>query len=620
MLRQRFVTLKSMPWLAEGLAFFGGLVYLFQSWIYAHTQASVLDEGAYLVKGFLFATGQFSPFQEYGPNTNHMPLSFLIPGYIQAWFGPGLRVGRYFSIALGILMLLGLWIVVRRLSGSWWAVIVVWAVSLNPALLKIYSKATSQVLIAFMLVWVLVLTLGKKQRLWQLILGVVLAGAMILTRINMTPVLPLLLIYIFWERGRVYGVLTSAVGLITVVILHALFWPGVLHLWSHFLPSPIAQLLSPWTPSFSIDAINAWDPAITMESRMLSFWYGVRAHFVSLVGAAGTFLLWPGRRAWKTTGNFRIAVFLSFLFFIEFAAHFWASLMHNYCVFCFTPYLSFFSLLGLPLAALFISSGSLSASRSRILGIVFFTLIITTGVGYGIKKDLGIELLNLQVPRIEDFHLLPGTVELWGIFANKFGWSYDLLTRLLPAVAGLVGGVLILWGAFVLVRVLVRKNLLSNNYFGLISFYLLLLVGLVLSPTKLLGGGDKLDIYDCGVDVLSSYELAGEYLAEKIPGGSSIFWQGGRSAVPLLYLPDAEIYHAQLNGMYTYFSSGDDEILLKYGYWNNSLAQKWYSQADIILVKEREYEEIDGFEVLSITPPIVDYCEESRLYILQRIR
>jgi hypothetical protein len=251
--------------------------------------------------------------------------------------------------------------------------------------------------------------------------------------------------------------------------------------------------------------------------------------------------------------------------------------------------------------------------------ISLFALVVTTGVGYGVKKDLGIELLHLQVPRIEDLHLLPGTVDLWGILANKFDWSYDLLTRLLPAMAGFLVGVLIILTAFVLGRVFVRRNLLSKNYFGLISFALLLLVGLVLSPSKLLGGGDKLDIYDCGVDVLSSYELAGEYLSIKIPGGSSVYWQGGRSAVPLLYLPDAEIYYAQLNGGYTYFPTGDDEILLKYGYWNSSLAQKWYSQADIILVKEQEYKESDEFEVLSITPPVVDYCEESRLYILQRV-
>ena len=49
---------------AEGLALLGGFVYLYQSWLYAHTQNSVLDEGSYLVKGFLFATGKYWPYQD----------------------------------------------------------------------------------------------------------------------------------------------------------------------------------------------------------------------------------------------------------------------------------------------------------------------------------------------------------------------------------------------------------------------------------------------------------------------------------------------------------------------------------------------------------------------------
>ena len=83
--------LISGPFLANGLAFVGGIYYLLQSWGYAHTQTSVLDEGAYLVKGYLFVLGKYWPYQDYGFWSNHMPLGFLIPGYIQAIFGPGLK-------------------------------------------------------------------------------------------------------------------------------------------------------------------------------------------------------------------------------------------------------------------------------------------------------------------------------------------------------------------------------------------------------------------------------------------------------------------------------------------------------------------------------------------------
>jgi hypothetical protein len=107
--------LVRVPWLAEGLALVAGIAYLFQALRYAHTQVMILDEGSYLVKGFLFATGQYWPFQDYGPWTNHMPLAFLIPGYAQVLFGPGLRTGRYLAVFLAALML---WACGSR-SGAW---------------------------------------------------------------------------------------------------------------------------------------------------------------------------------------------------------------------------------------------------------------------------------------------------------------------------------------------------------------------------------------------------------------------------------------------------------------------------------------------------------------------
>ncbi len=81
--------LASGKFLANGLAFLGGIYYLFQSWGYAHTQTSVLDEGAYLVKGYLFALGQYWPYQDYGFWSNHMPLGFFNPrlrsGHLRTW-------------------------------------------------------------------------------------------------------------------------------------------------------------------------------------------------------------------------------------------------------------------------------------------------------------------------------------------------------------------------------------------------------------------------------------------------------------------------------------------------------------------------------------------------------
>jgi len=191
----------SLPWLPAFLTVAGFFAYLLQAIDMARTKTSFLDEGLYVYKGWLFATGKYVPFQDYGLWTNHAILSFLIPGYIQKWFGPGLDVARYFMIFLAVLTLLGIWIFANRWGGKWWAAAAIWVMALNPAEIKVYTLALSEGLIAVMLIWILVLTVGVRRPLWQLMLGSGLAGLMILTRENMIFVLPLLFLYLLWHYG-----------------------------------------------------------------------------------------------------------------------------------------------------------------------------------------------------------------------------------------------------------------------------------------------------------------------------------------------------------------------------------------------------------------------------------
>ena len=278
----------------------GGVWYLIQAWSYAHSQPSVLDEGAYLVKGYLFASGRYQPFQEYGPWTNHMPLSFLIPGYIQLWFGPGLRTGRYYAFALSALILLGIWILARRLGGRWWAAATVGAFALNPAIIKLYSVAVSQVLIAFMLTWVLVFALGDNRPVWQVLLGVALAGMMVVTRLNLTPVLLFLLPYVFWQHGMKVGLMATLTALVIVVVEHALFWPGIMTRWLLWVPVSIAQKITPGLPEAGVEFAGdigraLWFPTASLSSRFSSFLHGIRTQFTLIMGALTTWLLWQRR-------------------------------------------------------------------------------------------------------------------------------------------------------------------------------------------------------------------------------------------------------------------------------------------------------------------------------------
>ncbi|HEY3475766.1 MAG TPA: hypothetical protein VGK56_14240, partial [Anaerolineales bacterium] len=122
--------IRRFPYLIELITTIGLVFYVAQSWYFAISLDSIGDEGSYLYKGYMFARGDYYPFQDYTFWTNKSPLSFLIPGYIQLWFGPGLREARYFSIFLGFLMMIAIWITARRLGGRLWAVLAVWVFAL----------------------------------------------------------------------------------------------------------------------------------------------------------------------------------------------------------------------------------------------------------------------------------------------------------------------------------------------------------------------------------------------------------------------------------------------------------------------------------------------------------
>lgn len=647
----------------------GALVYLVQSYLYAHSQFSLLDEGAYLIKGYLYATGQYQLYQNYGPWANHMPLAFLVPGYAQQLFGPGLATGRYLAIISGLLGFVGVWILARRLGGHGWGALIVWALALNPALIKLYSLANSQALVASILVWVMVFTLGDERPTWQILVGSALAGMMLLTRINMAPVLGLLVLYLIWLHGWRTGVAAALAAGLPVIIAHVVYWPGILRIWAHWLPLDFFTFLQPW--GHPPGSAPSWRPDVTSTMRLTSFFHGLRYHFLALAGAVGAILLWPSRRDWKTPGRFKTAVFLLVTLIVMVLAHMWASLGNNYCVFCFSVYLSFFSSLGLLLLVVIFTAGGIWISRYPAWLVATILLSITTGIGFSAHADPGNRIISgdllravlaIQVPRVSAFQIQPGSIPLWGLMANRYGLDYGQVVQrsslaaqmLVTTLAGLLFGVGLLVVARFLVtfrgftedhhendasttqpietptsqgtfgRLLSSNNPSRGSHIASLAFIIMLLVGVFLSPTPILGGGFK--TYDCGGDVIQRYAAAGAHLAQYIPAGSRLYWEGGDSAVPLLYLKNVEIYPAQINGDYSYRLGGDPDALRRYGFWSEQLAHRWAPEADIILVEAQKYRgwlhellESGNYDELPATPPLLDCRNNSEIHIFKKL-
>ena len=570
--------LSTYPWLPYVLTAFGGIVYVIHAGIIAHTKTSFLDEGLYLYKGLLFATGEYLPFQDYGPWTNKMPLAFLIPGYIQKWFGPGLLTGRYFMIFLSMLTLVGLWLLTRRWGGKWWATGVIWVMALNPAEIKLHTLALTQGLIAFMLVWSLALTVGIKRPLWQILLGSALSALAILIRIDMAFVLPLLLLYIFWQHGPKNGFLALLVGGLVVAVGHALYWPDILKIWVVWLPAEWTPFLDPWRipPAAAGTFLEPTEPR-NAYTVFLYFWLTLRLHFVALFSALMTWLLWPRRKGKPVTSRVRAAILISTLLVVLWVAHASVTIVKEYCVSCILLYVAYFDFLGLallPIAYRFLQKES---SRRQQALIFLVIVLIVAGVGFSTYEDVSSALAKPLIERLRDTYL-------WGLLGNLTGLSALLLFRRVVTVLGSLLAVILLAGLLLLTRRLLPDKQAWVKRAGVTTLNLILIIGLVLTPTTVLGKGN--DFFDCdGSNVLESYERAGEYLRNVIPQGSKVYWDGRILAI-FLYVPDVVVYPPQMNHSHSYYLGGDAETLLRFGRWNDALARQWLTEADYVLLEK----------------------------------
>jgi hypothetical protein len=583
------------------------------------------------LKGYLFASGEYWPFQDYGFWTNHMPFSFLIPGWVQELFGPGLRTGRYFAIFLSAMILIGIWILGSRLGNQWWAAVLIWLFALNGPAIKTYSVMGSQGLVAFMLVWILVLTIGPGRKLWHLVLGTLLAALLMLTRINMSPVLPIVVLYIFWEHGKKAGLWAAAAGLFGMGVGHAFFWPGILRLWAKWLPSSLTPFLSAYRPP--LNAYPKVDPDINIYNRVVSFLQGFRFHFFAIVGSAFSWLVWPTRKNWQSEWRFRASVFLSVLFGLLFVLHMWASLWNTYCVFCFRAYLFFFFIPGVLLIPLTISNWKTGTHKKRkwfgISLMILFSLMMAYNASlvWGnnlITNQFVRQILTWQVPRMDGINFLPGSVKLWGLLSNKFGWPEDqifqvttiALRRSVPGLIVLLMGGVIFYYSVKKIRVNSFSSLDNGpRSLPINPMYVFLIIGGALS----IGMGFAPQEADCGWDVIASYEAGGEHLSDHVPAGSKIYWNGGLTAVPLLYLTDFQIYPPQINNGYTFRRGGDADELIRYGWWNEELAQQWRLEADVFLI-EGWRQQVDGetFDEIEPTLPLLPCKAKTEIHIYLR--
>jgi 4-amino-4-deoxy-L-arabinose transferase-like glycosyltransferase len=605
---------KWPAWLAGLLAILGVAVYLAQAAWFARTSISSLDEGAYLYKGMLFATQAHHPFELFGIQTNKAPLAFLIPGYVESIFGSGLRTGRWLAVLFGSLSLVAVWMAARRLGGKWLAAAAVWALALSPAVIKIDSQGVTQSSVAFLLALILALSLGENRPRWQLILAGFLSGALIMLRQNMLLVLPLLVLYIGWQNGWKPALYSTLAGGLVLIFFHVLYWPYIMQLWTPWLPAKIALLFAAYVPVRS--GVSNWDPSVDMVGRLLSFFQGVRFHFVAMTGMLIGLFLWPKRRAWVSDTEFRAAVFLAALFAGLLLMHSWASISNDYCVFCFTPYVAFFNVSAILFLVIILCVLERDASPFRQGLLALIVLVIFTGVGFSAFEDIGDSLLAVNIPRVSAGHFQPGLATLGDTLSNKFSLERNTASKIVSAAAGGLVGLFFLLSSFI-----VKRWKFPRQNYGYTLAVSVLICGLLVSPL-LSGSAGRADCP--AMDVVAANEQLGAYLAKNIPAGSQIYWNGGLSVAPLLYAPDIQIYLPQINDGYAYTVGGDAQALLKYGFWNDALSAQWLREADYVVVEGWRYADMKAalppstYDELPRSPTQASCLDGSGLRIFQR--
>jgi len=504
-----------------------------------------------------------------------------------------------------------LWVAARRLSSPALAAATVWVLALSPAVIKFYGGgASSQALIFFFFSAVFALMLGAERKTWQLALGGFLCGCMVITRENTLPVFPLLTLYALWQNGWKKALWFFLPGALALAAMHALYYPEILRLW-YWLPLvkiPAEQRYAGggYATSFSIPAASRW----------LSLFEAARLHWVALLGSAWALLLFPAPSRWKSKADWRVFAALLLLFWGLAYLHLQASVLRNYCVFCFSPYLAFFNSAGILLVAVSIRWWNLQSSRIS-SGLIFALLLIFfSGLGFSLFERIGAPLLNLPAPRISRAGFLPGFTNWDALLTGGLNLEKSAARQLISAVAGLLAGGLFLALSYSLWRIRSARVPMRFSAFAALAA---LLMGMLSSPW--LHG----NLIDCPDDIIAAHEQTGAYLASVIPPDKSVYWDGGLSAAPLLYLPGRQFFPAQINSNYTFLHTGETAQVQRFGYWNEALRDQWKASADFFLVSNERYAKSwvdfftpDSFVELPRAPVSTACAPESRLRVFRR--
>lgn len=600
-------------------------IYVYLSFYYAHHLDITMDEGTYLLKGRLFLEGKYKPFEIDGLLTNKPPFSFWLVGLSQIIL-VGLRSGRYFSILLSSGIFIGLWLTSNKYLNIRVALFNSILLTINQAIIIYYSRAMTEVVTAFLIIWAIYFILGSGHGKFELCIGLILSSITALTRQNLLPFFIISIFYVLWENGIKKSALPILLCLLLFIGINVFYWPSIyVYIWRPFIPQNIKML---------IDNLYNIDFDSDMGIAFLNRQYGIiqelqvlfqtlRYYLIPIFTSVLLILLVDWKKLLGGKECKRI-IFLLANFLLLVIIHVIAPIVNNVYLYSMPAYPTFFLPMGyliLPLCYKYLREKN---NNLILIILIFLIIIVFSGYGLSLYRTISEPLMKINFPRIKGLTFQGGNIELWKLLSNKFNLDYFQLEYIITAGGGFFFGVTFIIITLVVWRLFLIKRVHATNalFLQLILFYL------IFSPTKYIAGNSSINLCSNG-DVIKNHEIVAKELQDVIPNDSLVYFETNESSIPLIYLTNIKFYPNLLNQKFYFRIGGDDDYLEKYGYWNENLAIKWISNADYIVLGEDEAnywepkfneEFIVKFDKLFITDNLIPCRDRTYLHVYKVIK
>jgi 4-amino-4-deoxy-L-arabinose transferase-like glycosyltransferase len=196
------------------------VLYLVQGYGLAHRMVTWTDESAYVHLGYLAAGGQISLFQD-ELTGSRMPLPFWVLGASQRLWGRSLLAARLTALGIGLVALVLTALIARRLAGDLAGLLAVFFFATQGVLVGYFATGTYHSLAAAILLGGLTLIIAVR-RPWGPAFGILVLSLLFLTRTNLWPVMPGVLLLLVCQARTVrerLGLLAAAVAVPLVFFL-----------------------------------------------------------------------------------------------------------------------------------------------------------------------------------------------------------------------------------------------------------------------------------------------------------------------------------------------------------------------------------------------------------------